>query len=77
MTALEPKIRACAVQHGVPQQPTTIKVRGAGQAIEAVRVLGMSSQHAFAQCVDRLVRGARPPLDPQTRVEVFEFFRSE
>ena len=77
MAALEPKLRACAVQHGFPLQPTTVKVRGAGAAIETVRVLGMSSQHAFAQCVERHVREARPPIDPKTRVEVFEFFRSK
>lgn len=73
MAALEPKIRACATEYGVPLEPTMVKVRGAGGSVESIRVLGMSSQHPFAQCVDKVIRAARPPLDEP--VEAFEFFR--
>ena len=74
MVAIEPKIRACAAQHDVPLEPTMVKVRGAGGMVESVRVLGMSSQHPFSQCVDRVVREAKPPLEGGL-VEAFEFFR--
>lgn len=74
MAAIEPKVRACAVKHDVPIEPTTIKVRGAGGSVESVRVLGMSSQHPFPKCVDRVVREAKPPIEGEL-VEAFEFFR--
>ena len=74
MAAIEPKVRACAAQHGVPLDPTMVKVRGTGGSVESVRVLGMSSQHPFPRCVDRVVREAKPPIEGGL-VETFEYFR--
>lgn len=51
-----------------------VKVRSADSEIESVRVIGLSSQHPFARCVDDVVREAKPPLEGAL-VESFEFFR--
>jgi hypothetical protein len=74
MARLEPAVRRCAKENRVAQDPVNVEVRrGSGLDVDSVRVWDMSTQHPFARCVDKVIRGA-PRLPKGAPVESFEFF---
>lgn len=77
MTRLEPKIRDCARRAAVPEDPITVQIRSDPRhgVIDSVRVLRMSSQHAFVACADGVVRQAALPASTSP-IEDFTFFKA-
>jgi hypothetical protein len=74
MARLEPKIRGCAREAAMPEEPVTVQIRRKGGALDLVKVLKLSKVHPFAVCVDRIVRQAPLPASDGS-VEDFTFFR--
>lgn len=73
MARMEPKIRACAREAGVVEEPVTVQVRYKGGALDGVRVLRLSKEHALSICAEKIIRSAAPP--PGTSpIEDFTFF---
>ena len=74
MARLEPKIRGCAREAAMPEEPVTVQIRRKGGALDLVKVVKLSKVHPFALCVDQIVRQAPLPASDGS-VEDFTFFR--
>ena len=74
MARLEPKIRACARQAGLPETPTTVQIRRRDGVLDKVRVLRLGLENPFTVCVGAVVREAPLPASHYP-IEDFTYFR--
>ena len=74
MRRLEPKIRECARQAGLPEAPATVQVRRRDGVLDKVKVLRLGHEHPFTVCVDAIVRQAPLPASDYP-IKDFTYFR--